>query len=98
MIRTPTCRDPVKAITGTSGWRTNASPTSGPGPGTKFATPGGSPASARIETYFAAITGDWDAGLITTVLPAASAALLIPVRIASGKFQGGMTAVTPRGT
>ena len=34
-------------------------------------------------------------GLSTTVLPATSAAVVMPVRIASGKFQGGITTHTP---
>ena len=41
---------------------------------------------------------DCSAGFITTVLPVASAAVVMPVNIASGKFQGAITAVTPRGT
>src|SRR5262249_12839585 len=41
--------------------------------------------------------GDCSAGFITTVLPATRAAAVIPVRIASGKFQGAMTTATPRG-
>ena len=36
-------------------------------------------------------------GLSTTVLPATSAAVVMPVRIASGKFHGGITTATPRG-
>ena len=51
----------------------------------------------KISISFAAITGDCSAGFITTVLPVASAAVVMPVRIASGKFHGAMTAATPRG-
>ena len=36
-------------------------------------------------------------GLITTVLPATSAATVMPTRIASGKFHGGMITPTPSG-
>ena len=43
------------------------------------------------------MTGDCSAGLRITVLPATSAATVMPVGIASGKFQGGMTTATPRG-
>ena len=41
--------------------------------------------------------GDCSAGLSTTALPVASAAAVIPHGIASGKFQGAITATTPRG-
>jgi hypothetical protein len=44
----------------------------------------------------AAITGVCSAGFITTVLPVESAADVMPVRIASGKFHGAMTPTTPR--
>ena len=43
------------------------------------------------------MTGTCSAGLSTTVLPATSAATVMPVGIARGKFQGGMTTATPRG-
>ena len=46
---------------------------------------------------FAPMTGDCSAGFITTALPATSAAAVMPVRIASGKFHGAITAQTPRG-
>jgi hypothetical protein len=36
-------------------------------------------------------------GFITTVLPATIAALVIPMRIATGKFQGAMVTPTPIG-
>jgi hypothetical protein len=45
-----------------------------------------------------AIAGDCSAGLRTTALPAARAAEVMPHGIAKGKFQGEMTATTPRGT
>ena len=41
--------------------------------------------------------GVCSAGLNTTVLPVTSAAVTMPVGIASGKFQGAMTTPTPRG-
>ena len=43
------------------------------------------------------VTGASVEGLNTTVLPATSAAETMPMAIASGKFQGAMTAATPRG-
>ena len=36
-------------------------------------------------------------GFSTTVLPVTIAAVVMPARIASGKFQGGMTTPTPSG-
>ena len=44
-----------------------------------------------------AMSGVWSEGFIMTALPATTAAAVIPVRIASGKFQGAMTMPTPRG-
>ena len=38
-----------------------------------------------------AITGDCSAGFISAQLPVTSAAAVMPVRIASGKFHGAMT-------
>src|SRR5256885_75092 len=43
-------------------------------------------------------TLDCSAGFMTTVLPVTSAALVMPHRIASGKFQGAITMATPRGS
>ncbi len=46
----------------------------------------------------APITGVSDAGLMTTVLPAATGPVAIPARIASGKFHGGITTPAPSGS
>ena len=46
----------------------------------------------------APITGVAEAGLITTVFPAATGPTAIPAKIASGKFHGGMTTPVPIGT
>ena len=43
------------------------------------------------------MTEDCSAGLMITVLPVTRAAAVMPVRMASGKFQGAITAATPRG-
>ncbi len=59
--------------------------------------PGGAPAASRRRAICAAISGVGPAGLTITGLPATSAALVMPVRIASGKFHGAMTSATPRG-
>ena len=44
-----------------------------------------------------AMPGVCSAGFTTAVLPVTSAAAVMPVQIASGKFHGLMTAATPRG-
>jgi hypothetical protein len=93
---TPARVEPVKDTMSISGCREMASPTLGPSPSTMLKTPLGTPASPNTSRSFAVITGDCSAGIITTVLPATSAAVDIPVRIASGKFQGAMTTATPR--
>src|SRR6187551_2591336 len=63
----------------------------------KFTTPAGKPTSSTISMNFAAIVGESDDGLSTTVFPATTAAIVMPAMIASGKFHGGITAPTPRG-
>ena len=93
----PTALEPVKAITCTRGSRTSAAPTS-PNPGSSESAPAGTPASRSACTRISADAGDCSAGFSTTALPAASAAAVIPAGIASGKFQGEITAATPRGT
>ncbi len=57
----------------------------------------GKPASARASANFAAMVGVSLDGLMTTVFPVTSAAVVIPSKIASGKFQGGMMMPTPNG-
>ena len=42
------------------------------------------------------MAGVCSAGLRQTALPAASAAVTIPVGMANGKFHGAITAATPR--
>ena len=42
--------------------------------------------------------GDCSAGFISAQLPVTSAAAVMPVRIASGKFHGAMIAAMPRGS
>jgi len=87
----------VEAICFTSEWFTSTGPTSSPMPGRKFTTPTGTPACWKHSINFAPMTPLCSAGFITTVLPVTTAATVIPVRIASGKFQGAMTTATPRG-
>src|SRR5262249_61189898 len=73
------------------------SPTTPPSPVTKLRTPGGSPTSSRSATNCHAIPGVSLAGFSTTVFPVTIAADVMPARIASGKFHGGITAPTPSG-
>ena len=69
----PVSREPVNVITGTSGWRTSASPASSPKPWTICTTPSGMPASCSRSTNRCASSGVSSAGLRTTVLPQTSA-------------------------
>ena len=94
---TPVSREPVSVITGTSGWRTSASPTAPPPPWTMFTTPGGTPASASSSTKRSPRSGVSVAGLKTTVLPQTSAGAIFQDGIAIGKFQGVITPITPIG-
>ena len=57
----------------------------------------GTPPARNARTSISAHPGDCSAGFRTTALPVASAPAVMPQGIASGKFQGEMTAVTPRG-
>ena len=56
----------------------------------------GTPASCSSATARAAISGVCSAGFASTALPAASAAVTWPRKIASGKFHGEMQAKMPR--
>ena len=97
MISRPTASEPVKAMAWTSRWATSAAPTS-PSPGSSAIADGGTPPARRAWTSRWARAGDCSAGLSSTALPAASAAEVIPHGMASGKFQGEITATIPRGT
>ena len=57
---------------------------------------GAAPRRGYSRTASAAISGVCSAGLASTALPAASAAAIWPVKMASGKFHGLMQAKTPR--
>src|SRR5438093_7211724 len=48
-------------------------------------------------TLFRSVSGDWLAGLSTTVLPAASAGAAFQQAMGNGKFHGTMAATTPIG-
>ena len=97
MVRRPTAVEPVKATLRTCGWRTRASPATGPVPVTTLRIPAGrppapsSPASARV------VSGVVSAGLATTVLPATRAGPSLLASRVVGKFQGTIAPTTPRG-
>ena len=89
--------DPVNSTPAIRGSATSAAPTVSPRPGSSCNAAGGIPARWKMRTASAAISGVCSAGLASTGLPAASAALICPVKIANGKFQGAMHAIGPRG-
>src|SRR5574341_231211 len=61
--------EPVKWSPASSGLARAASPTTGPGPGTKLTTPGGSPAASRSFISLQAERTAVDAGFQTTAFP-----------------------------
>jgi len=67
------------------------------GPGTMFTTPGGRSAWRQTSAKSSAERGVVEAGLRTTVFPAASAGAIFQASINSGKFQGITCAATPSG-
>src|SRR6185437_4815658 len=93
----PTSFEPVNAINRVFECSTIAFPKVAPDPGQKFTTPGGIPASSSKLKNFAAIVGESLDGFRMTVFPVTTAATVMPAIIASGKFQGGITAPTPSG-
>src|SRR6478672_5651394 len=97
LISSPTSRDPVKAMNRVLGCSTSPFPNVAPEPGQKLTTPGGSPASSSALKNLADIVGESLDGFSTTLLPHTIEATVIPHMIASGKFQGEITAPTPSG-
>ena len=87
---------PMKWILSTPGWRTRASPASGP-PGTMLTTPGGKPASSSSWPTRRGLKGAGREGLSTTVLPAASAGASVMPSEGTGPFQGMMMPDHPVG-
>ena len=67
------------------------------GPGTMLTTPAGRSACMHTSAKSSAVSGVVEAGLRTTVLPAASAGAIFHDSISSGKFQGMTCAATPSG-
>ena len=97
MIRLPVSVCPVNAILFTFGCDTSASPISAPGPCTVFSTPAGIPTELMISIVFCVASGVVDAGLSTTVQPAASAGHTLFAMSVSGKFHGVIATTTPTG-
>ena len=61
-------------------------------------TPFGRSVSSRSSASRSAVSGVFDAGLSTTLLPIASAGASFQTAITSGKFQGMIPAHTPTGS
>src|SRR5437868_13134975 len=65
--------------------------------GITLTTPAGTPASCKIGISASMVSGVSEAGLSTTVHPAASAGPILRVAIGAGKFQGVTSTETPMG-
>src|SRR3990172_7724549 len=98
LIARPVASEPVNAIFRTSGWPTNAVPTSLPNPVTTLTTPGGNPASSTSLTNSSVDAEVNSEGLTTTVQPAASAGASFQASSNSGEFQAVIAATTPTGS
>ena len=96
-MRRPVAVEPMKPTATVPGLDTSSSPTTDPGPSTKLNTPGGRSASATHEASTPEHAAVLDAGVHTTVLPAASAGATISAGIVYGQFQGVTTATGPSG-
>ena len=96
-IACATSVEPVKHTPAIPGAAVSGAPTVGPSPGRSCSAAAGTPASRISATARAAISGVCSAGLAITALPAPRQAATCPVKIASGKFQGEMQTITPRG-
>ena len=92
----PISVEPVNATLSTLSCVASAIPIS-PGPVMMFTVPGGRSAWTQTSAKSIADSGVVDAGLSTTVLPAASAGAIFQASISSGKFQGMIWAATPKG-
>src|SRR5689334_22084521 len=84
MSTLPIAVEPVKEILRTTGFEVSSPPTSVADPVTTLNTPGGRPARAARTASASAEYGVCDAGLTTTVQPAASAGPTFRVIIAMG--------------
>src|SRR6185503_11080502 len=75
-----------------------ALPTTLPRPGMTFSTPGGSPHSLAYSANLSSDSDVFDAGLMTTVFPVASAGAIFQTASMSGKFHGVIAPTTPTGS
>ena len=98
MIRRPTTVEPVNDTLSTSGCEASSSPTVAPPPVITFTTPLGRSVSSSSSASRSAVSGVFDAGLSTTLLPIASAGASFQTAITSGKFHGTIAAQTPIGS
>jgi hypothetical protein len=94
----PVRSEPVNATLATRGCSTSGVPTSAPNPVTTFTTPGGNPARTIRSMNSSSEAEVYSEGLITTVLPAASAGASFQAVSSSGEFHGMMQATTPSGS
>src|SRR5262245_53479666 len=84
MIVLPTSTLPVNAILSTDGCATRAAPAVSPTPVMTLTTPGGRPASAKLDASASAVSGVCSAGLSTAVQPAQIAGASFHDAIRSG--------------
>ena len=90
--------EPVKLSLRIVGLAVSSAPMTCAEPVTTFSTPAGMPARSASSHSASAENGVCEAGLITMVQPAASAAPALRVIMAAGKFQGVIAAQTPIGS
>jgi hypothetical protein len=74
----------VNATQSMSSWRPIASPTDPPGPVTTFRTPSGMPASVASSAIRSSESAVYEAGLMTIVLPVASAGPIFQAAMRAG--------------
>src|SRR5437773_55142 len=98
MIPFPTSVEPVNPIFRMSGCVSSSAPTRPERLVVRtLNTPRGSPVSSAIFAIASAVSGVADAGLRTTVHPAARAGAILRVTIVAGKFHGVTAATGPTG-
>jgi hypothetical protein len=90
-------RPPVKLILRTLGWVDSAGPMR-PSPVTMLTTPFGKPACSMRRPNSSVETLACSDGLMTTVLPAASAGASLLASSGSGEFQAVISTATPSGS
>src|SRR5450830_490293 len=94
----PTGGLPVKLTMLVRSSITSLLPIVAPEPTTTWRTPSGRPAAARSSASRSAVSGVLEAGFSTTALPPASAGATLCATRLSGKLNGEIAAMTPRGS